>query len=289
MPRERSKERACDKAIINTLHYGAIFKYPLSFFQLSTYLISKRNFDYNFFRKELKKLVKNDYIEVKKDKFYSKNVKPVSWEQRTKTSQNLLGTNKIAFEILKKIPWIKLLAVTGSVAAYNADKESDIDVLVVTEKNRLWITRFFAVLLLKAIDKYPKTDGESNRICANIFMDEETLTWKKEKQNIYIAHEIAFMQPIINKDETYFHFMRANEWVFDYFSNFKVNLAKKARAETKRSRLVNWVEKIVMKLQLKHMQKKKTTEETTRHFIHFNKFDSTQEILKAYYNAQISH
>ena len=42
-----------------------------------------------------------------------------------------------------------MIAITGSVANYDAEENDDIDLLIVTEKNRLWITRGFVFLILK--------------------------------------------------------------------------------------------------------------------------------------------
>ena len=48
------------------------------------------------------------------------------------------------------------------------------------------------------------------------------------------------------------------------------------------SRLVNLLEKIATKLQLKYIEKKRTNEVTNKHMIHFRKNDNTGWILESY-------
>lgn len=282
-PRERAKERACDFSIKDTLRYRAVFKYPMSFYQLSTFLICKKGFDYEFFKKELKKLCKKNSVRIKDDTYYPPSIKPLSWEVRSKYSLEHLKQMQYVFKILESIPWVKLLAVTGAVAAFNADKKDDVDIFIICAKNRMWLTRFFVVLFLKAVNRY-RTEKEPNgKICPNIYVDETNMEWEEEKRNIYTAHEIMMMRPVINRGDTYFKFMQKNKWAFSHFGNFKMNFWEKYKTQKRRqSRLVDLLEKIFMKVQLRYMKKHQTTEIATKNFIHFNKYDWSEKILDSY-------
>lgn len=282
MPRQRAKERACERAIKKTLAYRVIFKYPLSFHQLAFFLISKNNYDYKFFTKTLRRLTKKRHIFIKNGKYYLSKYKPVSWDLRAKNTKEMLEKNMFALEILKAIPWIKMICVTGSVAAYNTEKESDLDIFIVTEKNRLWLTRGFTAVLLKITGRYPRQKTPFTKICANLFVDESNLTWPKKKQSIYTAYEIVLMQPLINKEDTYFRFVKENNWIFKYFNNIKINYPKKFPALKKQSKLLNILDNLALKSQSKYMEKKQTREITTKHFIHFRKNDNSQRIIKEY-------
>jgi predicted nucleotidyltransferase len=210
--------------------------------------------------------------------------KPLSWDLRTKRTKRMLKKNKDVFELIGKIPWVKLVGVTGSVAAYNTDKKSDVDIFVITTKNRMWLSRGFSVVFLKNILKrYPKKGKSAGQICPNIFIDEKNLEWPKKQQNIYTAHEIVMMQPIINKDDMYFKFIKANNWIHKYFPHFRVNCPKKFTPTHKEnSKIVDLLEKAAMSMETKYMQKKKTKEITTKHMIHFKKYYNMDRILKKF-------
>jgi hypothetical protein len=273
-------------SILKTLSYSAVFRYPLSYPQLSNYLIGdpRKRQNYEMFRKDVSQLIREKKIRVKKGKLVLSGVRTtVDWEARQKTSQQVIVRNAKVFEALESIPWIKLLGVTGSVATYNATTSSDIDLFIIAQKNRVWVTRAFVFLMLKVLGKYPYKGMDAEKFCPNIYLDERALAWKKDRQSIYTAHELMYMQPLVDRGNTYFKFMKANRWVFKYFSNFKINTPKKfSEKYTKGSKVVDLVDEIGMRLQLAYMKKKKTTEVTTKHFIHFNKYDHSKKILSEF-------
>ncbi len=283
MPRERANERACDSAIKKTLAYRAVFRYPLSYHQLFNTLISNRTFKKDFFDKELNKLVRTGQIGYRDGKYFDKRIKPVSWTFRNRQSKEAIKKVEEAIKVLKKIPWIKLLCVTGSVAAFNSDKEADIDIFVVAKTHRLWLTRGFVAAILKTMKMYVEKDYNSGRICPNLFIDEEAFAWPNNDRSIFTAHEIILMHPLMDRDQTYLKFLRANDWVKSHFANFNLYTGgMKTKKLSSGSRLVNLLEKIATTLQLKYMEKKRTNEVTNKHMIHFRKNDNTSWILESY-------
>lgn len=281
MPRERAKERACDKAIRRTLAYRAVFKYPLTYHQLYTTLISREKFDKDLINKELAKMVKKGYIGYREGKYYLKNIKPVSWDFRYKHSKQVFDRMRVISRVLSAIPWIKMLCVTGSAAAFNSDRESDIDIFVVAKTHRLWLTRGFVSLLLKVMNVYAQAGIGPNKVCPNLFIDEEVLDWPTDQRSVFVAHEIALMHPLINRGNTYFKFVAGNNWVNEYFCNFAFDWEHKGNdvKRQKGSRLVNLLEKMAKKFQLDYMKKKRTNEVIEDHMIHFKKNDNTKWIL----------
>lgn len=284
-PRPRAKEKACDTAIKNTLAYRAVFKYPMSFHQLGTFLITDKILDYEIFSKELAKLCKNRAVKVKGGKYFLTGFKPVSWPLRTKQSQEQINKIIPAIKLLEIIPWIKLCAITGSAAAYNLSTKDDIDIFIVTKPKRLWITRFFVVIFLKIAGKYRTDKSPWGKICPNIFIDETKMEWTKEKQNIYVAHEILMMRPVINREDVYFKFLNSNAWVYKYFTNLAPENGKYIIKKEKKitySKLIDITENVLRLFQYLYMRGKKTNEIIKRDFIHFNKTDSTEDILSQY-------
>jgi hypothetical protein len=282
MPRERANERNCDNAIKQTLAYRSVFRYPLTFYQLATFLVANKPYKYDFFVKELNKMVKKEHIGYKDGKFYLRGTKPVSWDTRLKKSAEMYAEATKTLKLLEIIPWIKMVCITGSLAAYNADKSSDIDIFVVTEKNRLWLTRGFVGMLLKIIHAYVTVDGEPGKICPNLYVDESKLEWPNNKQNVYTAHEIVMMQPVLNRDNTYFKFFKTNGWIVRYFPNFKIEQSFTHAKNKNKENLVSKIEKFARVLQLKYMQKRKTVEITEPHFAHFRKHDNAERIIEEF-------
>jgi len=273
----------CSLAIQKTLAYSSVFKYPLTFYQLSTCLISNKNFKHKEFRKQLKRLVSKGYIKQRKGKYFLPGIKNIDPERRKEYSKRLIRKNRKILKFLQSVPWIKMICITGSTANYNADHKTDLDLMFVTAKNRVWLTRGFVFLILRIIGKLPPSDFDNREICPNIFMDEKNLSWKKDQRNLYVAQNIITMQPIYNKENMYFRFLRANTWVRKHVAQFNFYTPIKfSKLRSSRSTILNSLEKLSYKMQMEYMKKRQTKEVTTKRLIHFNKHDNSPKTLKAY-------
>lgn len=156
-------------------------------------------------------------------------------------SQNKLSSLRFRLytRFLSFFPQIKLVGLSGSMAMMNAKEEDDIDLFIITAKNRLFTGRFIAILLAKLLlihrgyqdtSEVRKSKGINirrlknsfhykDKVCLNLFFDESNLEVKDFKKTEFVGHEILQMKPIIDKDETYARFLKANQWVFRLFPN----------------------------------------------------------------------
>lgn len=276
------KLNPCTESIIKTLSYSGVFNYPLTSGQIFTNLISKNRFGVKQFKKELKKLVNNGLVTQNDGRFYLSEIEPINIDKRKSETKLTLKRKDKTLHMLEKIPWIKMIAVTGSAANYNKEEGSDTDLLFVTMKNRVWLTRGLVFLILKLTNNL-STKHEEREICPNIFMDERYSAWKKSKRNIYIAQNIISMQPFFDRDETYFRFMQSNRWVKNYYVNFNIAYPQVfEKPESSNSFVLDFVNKLAMKAQFWYMRTKITTETIKNEFIHFNKNDNSKRILTKY-------
>jgi predicted nucleotidyltransferase len=140
--------------------------------------------------------------------------------QREKYSQKKLKIAKKASELISKIPTVLFVGITGSLAMMNADKNSDIDLMIITKKNTLWVTRIMVYLVLRIMNyelRNPNTKKEKDKLCMNLWLDEQDLIWDKRDRNIYTAHEIAQIIPLVNKNNIYEKFLYLNRWILNYW------------------------------------------------------------------------
>ena len=274
----------CANAIKRTLAYRSLFNYPLSFFQLSTFLISEKSFSHKLLKRELRNLLESGEVYVTKSRFYLHGSKrPVDWLTRLNTSKGMLRGLDPVLKLLKKIPWITMIGVTGSVAAFNSAPDDDIDIFIVTKKRRIWLTRMLVVLILKTVALYRTPEDFAKKLCPNLFITEDTMSWPKAERNLYVAHEIMLLQPIYYKCNAYFEFIAANKWVFEYFPHaafdFLPHLDKKFHYKPN---LLNYMEELFMFVQRAYMAKRRTQEIVTSTKIHFNKVDSKNFVMENY-------
>jgi predicted nucleotidyltransferase len=211
----------CQQAILKTLAYADVFSYPLTAKEIHLFLIGQKT-NQTDLAKELKGL-KN--VSQKRGFFYLKNQEKIFFlrQKRKKYSQEKLKIARKVTGWLKLVPWIKMVGITGNLAMNNADMDDDIDLLIVTTKDRLWLSRLSAILIaeLLRVRRRPGQKSVANKICLNMFLDEVHLKIPQKEQNLLTAHEICQLRPFFSKDNFYQKFIQQNQWSQKFLPNWK--------------------------------------------------------------------
>lgn len=211
VPLQRSRKKLSPSQR-NSLFYHSIFEYPLTKKELERW--ETGNIDASFSKKK-KISFKSGYyfISSQGQSIYKRML-------NSKFSKAKLRRAKEAARLLAKIPTIELILITGSLAMENANEDSDIDLLIVTSKGTLWSTRISSYLILALAGFSLRRAGESaekDRLCMNIWLDMNELSWKK--RNIFTAHEILQTKVLVDKNKNYEQFLECNSWATKYWPN----------------------------------------------------------------------
>lgn len=109
---------------------------------------------------------------------------------------------------LARIPFVRMIAVSGSLAVDNSGPEADIDLFIITERDRLWISRL-GLVLFRVLTR--RLSGRfSFAACPNYLVSMSAL--EIEQQDLYTAHEVIQIVPLWGT-QAYTQFLQANEWV----------------------------------------------------------------------------
>ena len=271
-----------------SLIYHNIFDYPLTFAELIKWAVGSGAKDL------INALSKKDILIKKNGDFYFLQGRDgLIYKRllREKISDKKLAVAKKAAFYLSKIPTIKMVAVTGALAMRNAGEDADIDLMIVTQKNTLWTTRLFTLLLLDILGLPRRKYGEKNqkdKLCLNIWLDEKDIYWRK--RNIFIAHEICQIIPLVNKDKTYQKFIYKNRWIYDFWPNSVKLLGEKDIKILERSRKYKFIsecfnllvlltlEPLSFWLQYQFMKRKITKEKVSKTRALFHPYDWSKAI-----------
>lgn len=193
--------------ILRTLLYYDIFKHPLKPDEIFSLLpqnsitkkdvsdvllqISKENPKVNTKENYYFIVGNEDYIELRKSReSYSKK----SWKLA-----------KFVTHIIKRFPFVRAVFVTGSLSKNSSMPDSDLDFMVVTAKNRLWISRTLLMLFKKVL-----LFNSHKYFCINYFISKDSLGICEK--NIFIATEIVHIKSTFNTGLMN-KFLEANLWV----------------------------------------------------------------------------
>lgn len=135
---------------------------------------------------------------------------------------------------------------------------------------------------MKILNLYVNNLNPKIKICPNLYISDENLTWKEGKRSLYVAHEIVMMQPLVDKDNTYFKFLSANSWIKEFIPNFEINEVSINNSNFKETTFLDLFERFLMLLQKFLMKIRFGFEILEKDMIHFIKVDHSESVLENY-------
>jgi len=204
--------------ILATLAYFDMFNYPLT--QAEVYLFLGNKVDYEQFDDGLNCLVNNGSIH-QFDKFYTLSADHYIAVRRLEGNQKAAELIKIAEKVgnlLIKFPYVRGIAISGSLSKNFADADSDIDLFIITEKNRLWIAR----TIMHCFKKLTFLVNKEHLFCMNYYIDMQAL--EIPEKNIYTAIEVGTLIPL-QGDIVFEKFYAANTWTREFLPNKNMRIS----------------------------------------------------------------
>lgn len=194
------------------MQYFGIFHYPLTAEEIHRF---------NSFQSKpekiktaLEKLVKEQKL-YHIDNYYLQENDPAWIEERlagNARAKALLKKSKKYIRIIASFPFVRGIAISGSLSKNYASGDPDIDYFIITAKNRMWIARSF----LHFFKKLTFITGHEHYFCMNYLIDTEAL--HIDYQNLYSAIEMATLLPVYNKSLV-LEFYDKNSWVNTFLPN----------------------------------------------------------------------
>jgi hypothetical protein len=275
-----------DECIINTLAYFDVFDYPLTFSEIKKYLCCPQELTDN----DLYKILQSISVIQEQEGFYyflGRNQIVEKRIERNERSFQKFAKAKIIGKILSTIPTIEYIGVSGSLSMNNASESDDIDLFFITKKNTLWITRLTVNIVLFVLQQKRGRlqKNVKDKICPNMFMQVNDLTFKKKRRTLYTGHELVQLKTLFNRNYTYELLLAKNKWVYKLFPNIEFS----QRREKKSSFLKNIlqtvvfpVEKFVFFIQKMYMNGHRRSETISGRHAFFHPFDRQSIILDMY-------
>jgi hypothetical protein len=210
--RSHPETTSLTRAILNTIVYADIFDYPLTSAQIHRYLTGMRAAPESVF-KQLEALGRQPGVLISIGEYYllsgRENIVDIR-KQREQTAARLWPLALRYGRMIAALPFVRMLAVTGSLAMNNAGERGDIDFMIVTANDRVWLCRLL-VLGVVRLAAWQKVN-----LCPNYLISERALGISP--RNLYAAHEFTQMVPLAGLD-TYHEMRRLNPWFKSFLPN----------------------------------------------------------------------
>lgn len=218
------------KRILTTLCFYNVLDYPLTAFEIYKYLnnLPKDTLgeeDKNSLSQiigelesdNLKKFVieKNGFYFLRgadgTHDFFSKRI------ERSKLAFRKLKKARLAAKILRFIPFVKMVGVTGKLAMKNSGSSGDLDFLVVLERGKIWTGRAMVSAVTHVLGLRRHGNKIADRVCLNFYLTTESL--EVGFKDLFFAHEYSFIIPLFGW-RIFKKFQMENSWIKDYKINF---------------------------------------------------------------------
>jgi predicted nucleotidyltransferase len=215
-----------EKSIIATICYYDTLDYPLTGFEIYKYLTNPSrimnreliaNVSFNNIlnvlenSSELKKIIQEKngfYFLQDREKILSQRIK-----RQKLADQKWKKARKIIW-LLQIIPYLRMIAVSGSLALGNTRKSSDIDILIVTKAGRIWTCRTLITILITILGKKHHKGKTRDRICLNHYITSKSLRIPFE--SLYNAQTYARLVNVYENNLFFQQFQKENLWVKNY-------------------------------------------------------------------------
>lgn len=203
---------ALREAILRTVAYGDVFDYPMTAMEIHRYLVG--------LPAGLQSIVDLLAETRRSDRQLSLCGKYICLHgreelagvrrQRERISRHLWPRARRYGRLIASLPFVRMVAVTGSLAVDNPETQGDIDYLLVTTPGRVWLCRALAILIVR----WARLHGD--RLCPNYVLSVEHL--ESSQKDLYNAHELAQMVPLTGM-QTYFKMRHINRWTSEFLPN----------------------------------------------------------------------
>ncbi|MBI1888823.1 MAG: hypothetical protein HYS15_02735 [Candidatus Spechtbacteria bacterium] len=212
-----------NRAIIKTLaFYDALGHTPLTALELYRRLLRPEvgaavPVSFGSFFKKLSD-IKSEYISASRG-FYFLKENVGGYRKRVQIGKTGIAKWRIARRMIRLIsflPFVRMVGITGSLALHMTNKESDIDVLIVTKHGHIWAARIFVSFFMQIFGYRRHGSCVRDRICLNHYVSDSSLILRP--QTLFSAHICATFLPVWSKYGVSERFLNQNnKRVASYF------------------------------------------------------------------------
>jgi hypothetical protein len=128
-------------------------------------------------------------------------------------------------------PGVRGVAVVNSVGFKLPSESADIDFLIITDKNSLYISRLLVTFFLKIFGLRPTKQNQKDKICTSFWLSETALNLEKiaySENDVYLYYWLLNVYPLYDQADYWERWQSANFWLKNRLPNshFRANMKK---------------------------------------------------------------
>jgi hypothetical protein len=201
-----------ERAIVRSVLYAALFDYPLTLAQLRQTLIESTHTPTEILSLYAHSPGLQAAIDWRDGFFFPRGKDAWIAERRRReaASRAFLCRHRTLLRLIALMPYVRMVALSGSIAHLNLDGEGDLDLFIVTRGEHVWSVTVATILLAKLL-------GRRRTLCTNFVLSDAALALGP--QDLFTASQIIHLKPIVGGD-LFRQLLRANPFVTHFYPNF---------------------------------------------------------------------
>jgi len=203
--------RPSERAILHSVIYAALFDYPLTLAELHRSLMGVALDEAAILKAYRASPALRDAIEYRDGLFFPAGRGRLVAERRRRERRSLafLERHRRLLDLVCAIPYVRMVALSGSIAHLNMDGAGDLDLFIVTRGRHVWSVTVAIVVLAKLLRHRDVT-------CVNFVLADSRLAL--DQQDLFTANQMIHLKPLIGR-EVLQEFLRANPFVATFYPN----------------------------------------------------------------------
>jgi len=236
-------------AIMATIRFFDLFDFPLVAEEVKDYLYK---YPHPLHIKELKAtldhLIKAGKLSEIKGYYVLAGREPIVEIRKTRRfiAEKFWNRTKLYGQYMRSVPFTRMIAVCNNLAYDNPSEQSDIDLFVVVERGRMWLSRFLITMILHFFGVRRYGDKVAGRFCLSFFVTTDTMSMKEfalSEEDPYLAYWTKNLRPVFGS-RVYADFQEKNRfWLSDYSLSFNESWKKHMYhyEDTRMKRIFEWL------------------------------------------------
>jgi hypothetical protein len=201
-----------ERAIARSVLYASLFDYPLTLAQLRQSLIESTMTPSEILSAVTRSPALQAVVEHRDGFFLPAGHEELVRERRRREARSraFLESHRVLLALICALPYVRMVALSGSVAHLNLEGSGDLDLFIVTRGRRVWSVTVAVILLAKLL-------GRRRTLCANYVLSDTQL--QMDQQDLFTASQIIHLKPLVGS-EVYDRLVTLNPFVARVYPNF---------------------------------------------------------------------
>jgi hypothetical protein len=199
-------------AIARSVVYASLFEYPLTLAQLRQTLIESAQTPSQVLATYNGSAILQEAIEFRDGLFFPKGRADLIDERRRREARSraFLRSHRLLLQLVCALPYVRMVALSGSIAHLNLEGAGDLDLFIVTRGRRVWSATVAVLVLAKLLRR-------RRIVCANFVVADSRLVL--EQQDLFTASQVIHLKPLVGRN-VFLQLLDKNPFVFRFYPNF---------------------------------------------------------------------